>query len=147
MPYQFDFDPTNRILRGRLDGCVTDEVIKDYYRAAAAYAARLDPCLGITDLSAVTSFEVSPETLRVLAHSTPVMPDPSRVRVILAPDDHAFGMARLFQLEGGEFAPAKPRGSHAEAGVGGLGRSGPSIRGPASPVLRIYTEHGETEFR
>ena len=100
MPYQFDFDSTNRILRGRLDGCVTDEVLKEYYRAAAVYAAQIDPLRGITDLSAVTSFDVSAETLRTLAGSTPVMPDTGRVRVVLAPADHVFGLARLFQIEG-----------------------------------------------
>jgi hypothetical protein len=105
MPYQFDFDSTNRILRGRLDGCVTDEVLKEYYRAAAGYAAQIDPLRGITDFSAVTTFDVSAETIRKLASSTPVMPDESRVRVVLAPTDNVFGLARLFQIEGENTRP------------------------------------------
>ena len=105
MPYQFDFDSTNRILRGRLDGCVTDEVLQEYYRAAARYAAQFDPLRGITDFSAVTSFEVSAQTVRNLARSTPVMPDVSRVRVIIAPVDHVFGIARLFQIRGEDTRP------------------------------------------
>jgi hypothetical protein len=105
MPYQFDFDSTNRILRGRLDGCVTDEVLKEYYRTAAGYAAQIDPLCGITDFSAVTSFEVSAQTVRKLARSTPVMPDVSRVRVIIAPVDHVFGISRLFQIEGEKTRP------------------------------------------
>jgi hypothetical protein len=105
MPYQFDFDSTNRILRGRLDGCVTDAVLKEYYRAVARYVAELDPIGGITDFSAVTSFEVSVDTVRDLARSAPAMPDPSRVRVILAPVDSVFGMSRLFQFEGEDTRP------------------------------------------
>jgi hypothetical protein len=91
MSYQFDFDSTNRILRGRLNGRVTDEVLKDYYRAVAKHAAEIDPRGGITDLSAVTSFEVSADTLRELAGSTPA--------------DVVFGMARLFQSEGEDTRP------------------------------------------
>jgi hypothetical protein len=106
MPYQFEFDSTNRVLRGRLDGRVTDEVAKEYHRAAKEYASHIDPRLGITDLSAVTSFEVSPETARELARSEPVMPDPNnRISVIIAPSDHIFDMARLFQLEGEQTRP------------------------------------------
>ena len=108
MSYQFDFefDSTNRILRGRLDGHVTDGVLKEYHRVATEYAAQIDPRAGITDLSAVTSFEVSPQTARELARSTPVMPDPTnRVSVIVGPSDHIFGMARLFQFEGAQTRP------------------------------------------
>jgi hypothetical protein len=105
MPYRFDFDSTNRILRGRWDGRVTNEVLREYYRVAAEYVAQIDPGSAIADFSAVTSFEVSPETARELARSLPVMPDPSRVRVVLAPADHVFGMARLFQLAGEHTRP------------------------------------------
>jgi hypothetical protein len=105
MPYRFDFDATNRILRGRFDGCVTDEVLKEYYRIAAGYVEQVDPRSGITDFSAVTSFEVSAETVRELARSVPAMPDPGRIRVVLAPVDHVFGMARLFQLVGEHTRP------------------------------------------
>jgi hypothetical protein len=105
MPYQFDYDSTNRILRGRLDGCVTDDVLKEYYRAAAGYAAQLDPLKGITDFSAVTSFEASAQTVRELARSTPVIPDVNRVRVIIAPADHVFGMARMFEMTGENTRP------------------------------------------
>ena len=105
MPYQFDFDSTNRILRGQLDGCVTDEVLREYYRAAAGHAAKIDPLSGLTDFSAVTSFEVSAQTVRNLARSVPAMPDPSRVRVIVAPVDHVFGISRLFQIEGEKTRP------------------------------------------
>jgi hypothetical protein len=105
MSFHFDFDPANRILCGRLDGRVTDEVQKEYYRVATEYAARIDPTAGIADFSAVTSFQVSPQTARELARSSPIMAEPNRVRVIVAPSDHIFGMMRLFQLEGESTRP------------------------------------------
>jgi hypothetical protein len=105
MSYQFDFDSKNRILRCRLEGRVTDEILKEYYRVATEYAARIGPRAGITDFVAVTSFEVSPETIRELAGRAPVMPDPSRVLVVVAPSAYIFGMMRLFQLQGAHTRP------------------------------------------
>jgi hypothetical protein len=99
VPYQFEFDETNRILRCRFDGRVTDEDLKESYRLAAEYMAQTDPRAAITDLSAVTSFEVSPETIRELAKSAP-LPDPNRPRCIVAPSSNVFGMARMFEIEG-----------------------------------------------
>jgi hypothetical protein len=105
MSCQFDFDPRNRILRCRLKGHITDDVLKEYYRDVAAYAAQTDPSGGVMDMSAVTSFEVSAQTVRELARSAPALPDPNHVRVIVAPTDHIFGIARLFQFEGDSMRP------------------------------------------
>lgn len=100
MPYHFEFDSTNRILRGQLDGRVTDEALKEFYRLAAEYVARTDPRAAVADLSAVTSFEVSPQTIRELALSAPALRDPSRLRCVVAPSPKIFGMARMFGIEG-----------------------------------------------
>ncbi len=135
MPYQFDFDSTNRILRGRLDGCITDQVLKEYYRAAARYAAETDPLGGVTDFSAVTAFEVSAETIRELARSMPAMPDPHRVRVIVAPLDLVFGMARLFQFEGQETRPLNTSFAR-------RGRPGRSLALPARSSGRYLRSDG-----
>lgn len=105
MPFHFDFDPAYKLLRGRFDGLVDDESIKEYYRLAGEHAARLQPRGGITDFSAATSFEVSPETIRRLAHLTPAMADPSRPRVVVAPSQLIYGMARMFQTVGGDTRP------------------------------------------
>jgi hypothetical protein len=100
MPYHFEFDSINRVLRGRVAGRVTDGDLTDFYRSAAEHVALVDPIAGIVDLSAVTSFEVSPQTIRRLAKSEPAMPEPSRLRVIVAISSHVFGMARMFEFEG-----------------------------------------------
>ena len=105
MSVKFDFDRANGILLCNLDGYVTDDVMKEFYRISAEQMAEIDPHAGITDLSAVVSFEVSAKTVRELAHSAPVMPDPDRICVIVAPSDHIFGMARLFQLTGESTRP------------------------------------------
>lgn len=105
MTYRFDFDSTNQILRGQLEGRVTDEDLKEFYQLAREHVVRTSPRVGIADLSAVTSFEVSPDTIRDLAKSSPAMPDPSEVRFIVAPAPSIFGLARMFQVEGESTRP------------------------------------------
>lgn len=105
MPFYFDFDSVHSILRGQLDGVVTDESLKQYYRLAGEHSARLLPRGGITDFSAVTSFEVSSETIRELAHLAPAMPDPTRPRVVVAPSVLVFGLSRMFQSVGAGTRP------------------------------------------
>jgi hypothetical protein len=105
VPYQVEFDSTNQILRARFEGRVTDEELKAYYQRAREIVAQINPRAGITDFSAVTSFEVSPDTIRGLANLPPAMPDPAKPRFIVAPTPYVFGMARMFEIEGKETRP------------------------------------------
>jgi hypothetical protein len=100
MPYRFEFDSANRILFCRFEGRVTDEGLTNFYRMAPEYVASLDPLAGVVDLSAVTSFDVTVDTIRRLAWSDPVMPQTSHPRFIVAVSSHIFGMARMFEFEG-----------------------------------------------
>jgi hypothetical protein len=105
MPYRFEFDSTNRIIRCRLEGLITDEDIKECYRNAERYALQTDPLSGIMDMSAVTSFAVSANTVRELATSPPAMPNPERLRVLIAPSPQVFGIARMFEMLGQDKRP------------------------------------------
>lgn len=105
MPYRFEFDPANRIIRCRLDGKVTDEELTGCYRDADRYARQTDPLVGIMDMSAVSSFVVSANTISKLALSTPAMPHPERLRILIAPAPEIFGIARMFEVEGQELRP------------------------------------------
>jgi hypothetical protein len=99
MAYQFDFDSTNRILRGRFAQEVSDEELIDYYRTAAFLSGSLRPSAAITDLSSAT-ISVSAQTIEKLAKLPPAMSEPSRPRFIAAPSDHSYGLARMFQMAG-----------------------------------------------
>ena len=105
MPYQIDFDATNRILRARFIGAVTDDDLKTVYRLGQEHVARFDPLSGITDFSDVTAVPFSPQTMRDLARTKPLMPDPSRPVIFVAPTADLFGMARMFELQGAESRP------------------------------------------
>jgi len=105
MPYTFDFDLTNRILRCRLHGRVTDGEFKDFIRIGAEYAVRTHPSAGVVDLSEVASFEVSAQTILELAKLAPVVRDSNLRRVVIAPPSDIYGMMRMFEIEGEETRP------------------------------------------
>ena len=105
MPYQIDFDSTNRVLRARFEGRVTDDDLKSGYRFGQENVTGFDPLSGITDFSGVTTVAFSAQTMRELARTKPILPNPSRVVVFVAPSPDLFGMARLFELEGAEARP------------------------------------------
>lgn len=100
MPYAFDFDSANRILRCRLNGEVNDEVLKDFFQAGSKHAIRIHPAAGVVDLSEVASFDVSTPAIKALAKSTPVLHDPGLRRVVIAPSPGIYGMMRMFEMEG-----------------------------------------------
>jgi hypothetical protein len=105
VPYHFEFDSTNRILRCRFEGRITDEDLKDYYRLLQQYDAQVAPLAGILDMSGVTTFGVSPQTIRELADLPPAFADASRPRCIVATSPEIFGLARMFELHGESTRP------------------------------------------
>lgn len=105
MSVHFDFDPANKILRCRIEGPLTNQVLRETYELIDKYAAMTMPRAGIFDLSAVTSVDVTAHEIQVQAARPPALPDPDRPRFIVAPGDPAFGMSRMFQLLGESTRP------------------------------------------
>ena len=105
MPYYFEFDSADRILRCRFEGKITDADLKEYYRAVGKYVKLTNACAGVLDMSAVTSLEVTPDTIRELANLPPALSDSSRPRCIIASSPKIFGMARMFELQGRHTRP------------------------------------------
>ena len=100
MSYRFDYDATTGLLQGSLAGRVTSEELLDFYRLAMKCARLKSPRSGVVDMSGITSFEASPQTVRDLAAMTPIIPDLDLLRVIVAPAPDIFGMARIFESHG-----------------------------------------------
>ncbi|MGA9882795.1 MAG: hypothetical protein WBQ34_03645 [Candidatus Acidiferrales bacterium] len=105
MPYSFDFDLSNGILRCLLTGAVAGDELKEFFRIGASLAVRVHPAAGVIDLSNVTSFDVSTQTIRELSRVAPVLRDPDLRRVVIAPSPDTFGMMRMFELEGQDIRP------------------------------------------
>jgi hypothetical protein len=100
MAYRFEFDATNGVLQGRLEGRVTSEELIEYYRLAMKCARLKRPRSGITDMTGVTVFEATSQTVRELAGMRPAIPDTDLLRVIVASSPDIFGMARMFESHG-----------------------------------------------
>jgi len=95
--FVMDFDAKNNILRGTLEGRLTDAILLDYYAAAARYTASHPPCRGIWDVSKVTEFELSSDAIRQVARRPPIIAT-GYMRVIVASQDFPFGMMRMLQI-------------------------------------------------
>lgn len=100
MPFYWDFDQVNRILRFRLQGRITDEELQDCYREAAEVAPAVKPRAGIMDLSDVVSLDVSRQTVSALAKRAPIFPDHERPRIVIASSTLVLGIMRMFLTEG-----------------------------------------------
>jgi hypothetical protein len=100
MAFVFDFDPTHQILRSTFSGRVSDEDLLNHQRVGLLLVTSLDPRFAIIDLSAADPFDVTSDGMRRLAKLPPAMPKMDRPRVVIAPSDLAFGMARIFEVEG-----------------------------------------------
>ena len=100
MAYHFDFEPTHRLLRGRFEGSVDDEQLAAFCKEAGEKIALTDPLCELTDFTDVTKFKTTAEQIRWLSRTGHTLPDPTRPRVIVAPDDLVFGTARMYELEG-----------------------------------------------
>src|SRR5208282_217300 len=107
MAFVIEFDARNNILRARLEGRVTDDILLDCYAAMARYAASHPACRGIADVSGVTEFSVSSTALQQLSKAPPAFPAPAR-RIFLAPQPQLYGMARMLQMLGEQTRPKRP---------------------------------------
>jgi hypothetical protein len=106
VPYHFDFDPTHRIARCRFEGKISDDDFHKFYAEAAELVQKLDPLGGLLDLSAVTSFNVTPQTVHDIANLPPALPQTERPRVVVAPAPAVFGLMRMFELLGERTRPS-----------------------------------------
>ena len=100
MTYRFDHDAAHGILRLSYIGRISDESIKEAYKATPAVVLKTNPRGMIIDLSEVTTFDVSTQTIHELADYQPTVKDPSVPRIIVAPTPYLFGMSRMFQILG-----------------------------------------------
>ena len=105
MTYRFDHDVANGILRLCYIGQISDELIRKAYKATPEAVLKTNPRGMIIDLSEVTAFDVSSQTIHELADYQPTVKDPSVPRIIVAPTPYLFGMSRMFQLLGEHTRP------------------------------------------
>ncbi len=84
---------------------ITEAEFNEYISESGFYRARLQSRAGVLDLTQVTSFEVSSQTISTLAERAFAFSDPNWLRIVIAPTPPLFGLARMFQLRGAELRP------------------------------------------
>jgi hypothetical protein len=105
MGFRFEFDAENKILLGRFEGRLTEEMAVEFCRVFEEYVVASGASTYICDLSSVIEFAVGSNFLRGLALREPVMRNPTLPRFLVAPTTAGYGLMRMFQLVS---EPARP---------------------------------------
>jgi hypothetical protein len=95
--FHFEYDATNRIFAVRMHGTITDTIFKACYAETPRHVQGREVRAALTDLSDVVRYDVSAAAVREVSRMAPLFPDPTP-RWVVAPHDHIFGMARMFQM-------------------------------------------------
>jgi hypothetical protein len=94
MVFELLFDSRQRILLARFGPVLSEAAMEALNAAVMRFVAREGPCPGILDLSAVADVALSSAYVARLAQRRGVLVDERRV--IVAPNDELFGLARMF---------------------------------------------------
>jgi hypothetical protein len=95
--FYFEYDAGHELFVVRMYGRITDDVFKASYAATPQYLEGRHIRAALMDLSGVESYDVSSAAMRDVSRLPPLFPDPTP-RWVVAPQDHIFGMARMFQM-------------------------------------------------
>ena len=95
--FHFEYDSTNRIFAVRMHGTITDSIFKACYAETPRHVRGREVRAALMDLSDVARYDVSTAAVRDVSRLAPLFPDPTP-RWVVAPQDHVFGMARMFQM-------------------------------------------------
>lgn len=99
-----ELDAASLVLRFTVEGPLTYATLIAGYAELARVAKLYPGCRGIIDFSLVSEYDLSPDLLRQLAKSAPAIPA-GRDRVVVAPQDYVYGMARMFAILGEQTRP------------------------------------------
>lgn len=101
MPLRFEYDTELQLLLLTFLGELRDSDLIQAYRKTHKFATENVVSRAILDGLSVTTFAVSPEIVHSIAHQPPMVPEDSD-RCIVVSQDYLYGMARMYQLLGGE---------------------------------------------
>ena len=105
MPFRFEFDRNNRILRGLLEGRIGDVEIAKFREEAASLVSASHPSAVVIDLSGTEKYDISNAGILGMAESDPALPGLSIPVIIVAPAPYMFGASRVFQITSEEKRP------------------------------------------
>jgi len=101
MPYYFELDDRHRILLVVAYGDIGENELRELYFDIRRRKDEEQSLTGILDFTEVMAFDIRSQVIRELAAYPPNFADPT-LRAVVAPTDHLFAMARMFQFIGFE---------------------------------------------
>ncbi len=101
MSFKLTYERRHHILLVSFEGVVTDEILLEGYQHVRRWFGVNGRCGNISDFTAVTDFKVTGRSIRYLASNTPLVPG-GLLRIIVAPRDDVYGMARMFEMQGSD---------------------------------------------
>jgi hypothetical protein len=128
MGLQFECDQLNKISLIRVEGLLTDKSLGILYESNRRHCAVTAALVGIVDLSSVSEFALTNSFIQQLANQMPLIAEAKRSCIIVALEDYAFGLCRMFQLMGEGKTPTAANCSHHGRGVCGNRHSVPALR-------------------
>ena len=96
MPFEMLVDRNHKVLLVRFGRALTRQALEAMVKAARDFAGVHGNCDGIVDFSAVENLDIDVAYLRAYGGSPRVMTGARRI--LVAPDDEMFGIARLYGL-------------------------------------------------
>lgn len=101
MPLRFEYDLEQRLLMISINGELYDSELLQMFATAGKWAEKYNLQRAILDGTGIAGFSVTPETVKALAEQAPMLPARSD-RCIVVNQDYLYGMARMYQMLGGE---------------------------------------------
>ena len=95
--FHFEYDAAHEVFVVRMYGSISDDIFKASYAATPRQLEGRRIRAALMDLSGVDAYNVSSAAMREVSRLPPLFPDPTP-RWVVAPQDHIFGMARMFQM-------------------------------------------------
>ena len=96
MSFHVEFSQKDKILRVSFRDSIQDDDMRDYYRTVASAQSTVGPCSGICDFSNIERLQVTSNMVKDLAARPPVVL-PGFKHVIVAPQDHVYGLVRMYE--------------------------------------------------
>lgn len=100
MGFRFEFDPANKILMTRMEGELTDDLVREADVGIRKHLSESNPLIHIVECSSVTKFSMFAESVRYLARRERVLKRMNCRRFFVMPSTVGFGLARMFQIAG-----------------------------------------------
>ena len=101
MAARFEYDPAQELLLITFEADLGDAELFQAYQTARRCAESRTVRYGLLDGLKLTGFSVSPDRVKGMAHLPPMLPQESN-RCIVVDQDFLFGMARMYQMLGGD---------------------------------------------